>query len=82
MKTRRSGDDSLISCPRCHRPNPADLIYCADPDCIAVLHPGRIACGGCRAAIPVNARFCPGCGQPTGIRNGTGGIHRRGSPVR
>lgn len=66
MKIRKSGEDSTIECPRCNRPNPGRLIYCADPDCIAVLYPGRTACGGCRAAIPVNARFCPDCGQATG----------------
>ena len=66
MNTHRSGDDSLISCPRCRRPNPVELIYCANPDCIAVLHPGLIACSGCRAAIPVNGRFCSQCGQAMG----------------
>ena len=66
MKTRSSGDDPLIVCPRCRRSNPASLIYCAVPDCAAVLHPGRVACCGCGAAIPVNARFCPECGQATG----------------
>ena len=66
MKTRRPRDDSLISCPRCRRPNPAALVYCAVRNCAAVLHPGRIACGACRAAIPINARFCRDCGQATG----------------
>lgn len=61
MKTRRSGDDALIGCPRCRRPNSASLIYCA-----AVLHSGRITCGACGAGIPVNARFCPECGHATG----------------
>ena len=68
MKVRNFGKDSTIQCPRCRRPNPVELIYCADPECIAVLHPGRIACGDCRAVIPVNARFCPECGQA--MRNG------------
>ena len=66
MKRRKSGGDQTINCPRCHRPNPVELVYCATLDCAAVLHPGRIACVACRAAIPVNARFCPQCDQATG----------------
>ena len=66
MNIRNSEENATIDCPRCSHPNPAELIYCADPDCIAVLHEGRITCGVCRAVIPVNARFCPGCGQATG----------------
>ena len=66
MKIRNPEEDSTIDCPRCSRPNPIELVYCADLDCIAVLHEGRITCGGCRAAIPVNARFCPECGRVTG----------------
>ena len=69
MKTRDSGEDRTIYCPDCHRPNPFELIYCAVLDCAAVLHPGRTACAACRAAIPVNARFCPDCGHPTGYRS-------------
>ena len=69
MKRRKSGEDSTINCPRCNRPNPVELIYCAALDCAAVLHPGRITCGGCRAAIPFNARFCSDCGHPTGYRS-------------
>ena len=64
MNIRKPEDGLSIDCPRCSHPNPVGLIYCADPDCIAVLHPWRTACGGCRAAIPVNAHFCPECGQP------------------
>lgn len=67
MKIRKPEENGTIDCPRCNRPNPVELIYCADPDCIAVLHPGRTTCGGCRAAIPINARFCPECGQPMGF---------------
>ena len=63
MKIGKYSQDPTIACPRCNRPNPVELVYCADPDCIAVLHPGRTTCGGCRAVIPVNARFCPDCGQ-------------------
>lgn len=66
MKIGSLKEKATIDCPRCRRPNPFDLIYCADQDCIAVLHPGRISCGACRAAIPVNARFCPQCGHATG----------------
>lgn len=66
MNIRKPQENATIDCLRCRRPNPVELIYCADPDCIAVLHPGRIACGGCCAAIPVNARFCPDCGRATG----------------
>ena len=48
------------------QPGPADL--CAAVECAATLHPGRMDCGGCRGAeIPVNARFCPDCGQATGF---------------
>ena len=77
MMRRKSGEDSTINCPRCHRPNPVELIYCA-----AVLHPGRTACGACRAAIPVNARFCPDCGHPTGYRSESEGFTDRENPVR
>ena len=65
MKVRKSKVDSTIACPHCRPPNPAEFIYCADSDCIVLLHPGRINCGSCRAAIPVNARSCPDCGHAT-----------------
>ena len=65
MKNCDSGEDRTISCPRCHRPNPVELVYCAVLDCVAVLHPGRTACDACRAAIPVNARFYSDCGRAT-----------------
>ena len=68
MNTRKSEENATIECPRCNRPNPVELIYCADSDCVAVLRPGRITCAGCYTAIPVNARFCPECGQATGWR--------------
>ena len=77
MKRRKSGEDSTINCPRCHRPNPVELIYGAVLDCAAVLHPGRTACGACRAAIPVNARFCSDCGHPTGYRSESEGFTGR-----
>ena len=66
MRICASGEERTISCPRCHRPNPVELIYCAVLDCAAVLYPGRTACDACGAAIPVNTRFCPDCGQATG----------------
>ena len=65
MNIRESEENATIDCPRCNCPNPADLIYCANPDCIAVLYDGRVTCGACRAVIPVNARFCPDCGHST-----------------
>ena len=65
MKIGNPEENATIDCPRCCRPNPADLIYCADSTCVAMLYPGRNACHGCRAAIPINARFCPECGQAT-----------------
>ena len=77
MKRRKSGEDSTINCPRCHRPNPVELIYCAVLDCATVLHPGRTPCNACRAAIPVNARFCPDCGHPTGYRSESEGFTGR-----
>ena len=67
MTLGKPQEDSTINCPRCRRPNPARLIYCAAVECAATLHPGRMDCGGCRAEIPVNARFCPDCGQATGF---------------
>ncbi len=82
MKVRNSEEDLTIQCPRCRRPNPVELIYCADPDCIAVLHPGRATCGGCRVAIPVNASFCPECGQATEYAKESEGFNRRRHPVR
>ena len=57
---RLSSAQVVDSCP-----NPAVLIDCAGLDCANVQHPGRITCKGCHAAIPVNARFCPECGQAT-----------------
>lgn len=67
MKFGNPAGNATIDCPRCRRPNSVDLIYCAYWDCIAVLHRSRISCGACRAAIPVNDRFCPECGQATGL---------------
>ena len=78
MKISNSGEAPTIDCPRCRRPNPVKLIYCADPDCVAVLHEGRITCGGCGAAIPVNALFCPNCGQATGYGKESGESPKRG----
>ena len=66
------GGESMMSCPRCRRPNPVWLIYCGGEDCAAVLYPGRAACGSCLSDIPVNARFCPRCGQQTGFENHAG----------
>ena len=70
-------DESPIDCPRCLQPNPPELIYCSDESCAAILHPGRIACGACHAAIPFNARFCPQCGRPTGYASNWKGIQAR-----
>ena len=77
MKICDSGKDQTINWPRCHRPNPVEQIYCAVPDCAAELHPGRNACDACRAAIPVNARFCSDCGHPTGYRSESEGFTGR-----
>ena len=76
MKRRKSGEDSTINCPRCHRPNPVELIYCAALDCAAVLHPGRTACDACRAAIPVTPVTAPTAATPLDTA-----ANRRGSPT-
>ena len=38
MNIGKLDEDGTIDCSRCRRPNPTDLIYCADPGCAAVLY--------------------------------------------
>jgi serine/threonine protein kinase len=52
-----------IACPKCGKPNPANLIYCSNSECVAPLHPGNRYCSSCGVPTPVNARFCPSCGR-------------------
>ena len=52
----------VLTCPGCNRTYPSDLIFCTDEGCLAVLHPGRQACGSCGSSIPLNAYFCRECG--------------------
>ena len=52
-----------ILCPQCNRRNLDDLIYCDDEECAAVLHRGSQLCAYCRLSNPVNAIYCPDCGQ-------------------
>ena len=66
VPARQPIGEPMISCPQCYRLNPAWLVYCESRECVAVLHPERAVCGACRSQIPVNARFCPDCGQPVG----------------
>ena len=54
-----------VTCPGCGQPNPANLIYCGNSLCLAPLYPGNRFCSSCGVWTPVNARFCPKCGQPT-----------------
>ena len=52
-----------IACPQCNRANLDDLIYCDEEDCAAVLYPGSRFCAYCGQSIPVNAIYCPECGE-------------------
>ena len=52
----------ILTCPKCHRVSSPELIYCADEDCIAVLHPGSRTCKECHLSVPVKAFFCIECG--------------------
>ena len=54
-----------VPCPRCGLPNPANLIYCANSQCLATLYSGNRFCSSCGTQTPVNARFCPACGRNT-----------------
>ena len=52
-----------VPCPRCGLPNPANLIYCGNSQCLATLYSGNRFCSSCGTQTPVNARFCPACGR-------------------
>ena len=39
---------AALTCRGCGQSNPADLIYCENPECIAVLQPGSKFCAGLR----------------------------------
>ncbi len=53
---------STMVCPGCNQPNPAELIYCDDESCAAVLYPGTKYCAYCGLSIPPNGNYCPQCG--------------------
>lgn len=50
-----------LTCRNCGRVNPADEIYCQG--CARRLGSQRV-CPHCARGIPINAHFCPKCGQP------------------
>lgn len=50
-----------LICPQCGRENDRSLIYCAY--CAGTLLESSRQCGGCRHFAPVNAHYCPTCGQ-------------------
>ncbi|MDB4895027.1 MAG: serine/threonine protein kinase [Firmicutes bacterium] len=50
-----------LICPQCGRENDRSLIYCAR--CAGTLLESSRQCGGCRHFAPVNALYCPTCGQ-------------------
>ena len=54
---------SYVACPRCGYNNPANLIYCSNGVCLTPLHLGNRFCMSCGVQTPVNARFCPVCGN-------------------
>jgi len=52
-----------VTCPGCGHINPANLIYCGNGACLLPLHSGNRFCIRCGVPTPVNARFCPACGN-------------------
>ena len=54
---------SYVTCPRCGYNNPPNLIYCSNSVCLTLLHSGNRFCMTCGVSTPVNARFCPACGN-------------------
>ena len=52
-----------VACPRCGHNNPASFIYCSNSACLMPLHSGNRFCTRCGVPTPVNARFCPACGN-------------------
>ena len=55
----------FVACPRCGLPNPPNLIYCGNSQCLAPLYSGNRFCSNCGTQTPLNARFCPACGRKT-----------------
>ena len=53
-----------LTCRGCGQSSPADLIFCENAECIAVLHPGSKFCAGCGTQIASNAIYCLECGRP------------------
>ena len=54
---------AALTCRGCGQSSPADLIFCENAECIAVLHPGRKFCAGCGTQIASNAIYCLECGH-------------------
>ena len=54
---------AALTCRGCGQPSPADLIYCKNTECIAVLQPGGKFCSGCGTQIASNAIYCLECGR-------------------
>ena len=54
---------AALTCRGCGQPSPADLIFCENTECIAVLQPGSKFCGGCGTQIASNAIYCLECGR-------------------
>ena len=54
---------AALTCRGCGQPSPADLIFCENTECIAVLQPGSKFCSGCGTQIASNAIYCLECGR-------------------
>jgi len=50
-------------CPQCGQENSQELIYCHNSQCSAIIHRVLGRCHNCRCFIPINAKFCPECGN-------------------
>ena len=82
VKTCNSGEDRTIYCPRCRRPNPFELIYCAVLDCAAVLQPGPDRLRRLSRRHPGQRPFLPRLRPPNGIPQRIGAVHPQENPVR
>ena len=54
---------AALTCRGCGQSSPADLIFCENAECIAVLHPVSKFCAGCGTQIASNAVYCLECGR-------------------
>jgi class 3 adenylate cyclase/tetratricopeptide (TPR) repeat protein len=66
-----------MHCPRCHRENSADALFCEQ--CGAKL---ELSCGACGATVNPDARFCRKCGNPVCERSASGSLTREEAKSR